>query len=223
VNQGRRNGRQEIADLLEYAEQWAMFILPNLLWCILSLPIVTLPAATAGLFAVMSQKARGQQPEVFQVFFHAMRRLWLPATVIFLVDMAAGGLIVVNLTIFPMMNITSNPLAFLSWSVTLFVALLLALVNLYLWSLLVLVDGTLRQITTTACQIAFTFPLWSAGILVLAIVPILVSLLLPQAFFVLVTFSLVAYIINRGTWQIIRRFLSPEILKTLETGQSPLT
>src|SRR5947207_2826244 len=103
--------------MLEQAEKWANFVLANLLWSVFALPIITLPAATAGLFTVMSQRVRGQQTELFQEFFGAMRRLWRKATIIALLNLLLAGLLFINLSIFRLMN-TLDLMAFLSRSVT---------------------------------------------------------------------------------------------------------
>ncbi|MEO8393584.1 MAG: DUF624 domain-containing protein [Chloroflexota bacterium] len=60
----RRN--DGLFDLLDKA---GTFVLANLFWVLLSIPIVTLPIATAGLFATMSFWVRGKSPEVFRNFF----------------------------------------------------------------------------------------------------------------------------------------------------------
>src|SRR5258708_35686948 len=130
--------------MLAALEKWASFVLANLLWSIFVIPVVTIPAATAGLFSVMSKRVRGQQHELFAEFFGSMRRLWLKATIVALVDLLLGGLLVVNLSIFPMMS-ANDVLGIISRSVTLFVGLLAVLVNLYVWSLMVMIEQPLRQ------------------------------------------------------------------------------
>ena len=88
--------REERDELATHIEGWATFIFSNLIWALLSLPLVTLPAATAGLFAYMSGRARGVPGELFSVFLGAMRRLWLKATLLVGLDVALGALIVLN-------------------------------------------------------------------------------------------------------------------------------
>ena len=51
-------------------------VLANLLWFIFAVLIVTLPAATAGLFAVLVPLVRGRDVEIFATFFGTMRRQW---------------------------------------------------------------------------------------------------------------------------------------------------
>jgi uncharacterized membrane protein YesL len=212
----RRNLRQDAADLFDQFDKWSAFVLANLLWCILSIPLVTLPAATAGLFAVMSLRVRGKQPELFQEFFGAMRRLWLKASVVALADLAVGGLIAINLFIFPMMDM-ANPIVFISRSVTLFVALSLLLINLYVWSLMVLFEGmTLKQLFETSFKLVFAYPVWSILVLVAALVPVVISLVFPQIVFLVFTISCFVLIVNMGTWRMIRRHTSEDDLKQLE-------
>lgn len=194
-------------------------MLSNLLWLLLSLPIITLPAATAGLFAVMSGYARGQRRETFQTFFGAMRQYWLGSSIIVLVDFFIGLLLYLNLTIFTLMDM-SNPVAVLSQSVTIFAGVLLVLVNIYVWPLLVLglfdTPPELRGLIRAAVKLVMAQPLWSLVIVVAAIFPLMLSAILPMAVLVLFMVALTAYIISWGAWQIIRRYLSPEELRQIE-------
>lgn len=135
-------------DLLEQIDYWASFIMVNLLWVFCSLPLVTLPAATAGLFAVMARLSQGEAPNVYSTFFEAMRTHWKASTGLVLLNVGVFALICVNLSIFPMMS-SFHPIAILSRSVTLFVALLLIMVNGYAWPLLVTREHALRPFAHT--------------------------------------------------------------------------
>ncbi len=210
--------RRQYEELWEQLDRWGTFILANLLWVVLALPLITLPAATAGLFAVMSRRARGQQPELFRVFFGAMRQYWWRALALALADVLLFGLIAVNLRLFPLMSIT-DPLAWMSGSVTLAAGLVLLLANLYVWPLLILFDLPLRPLATMALKLVFAHPLESLGVLAAALVPVLISVLLPRAVFLFVTVALCAYIICWGTWRVLRPHLSEDELQALEIRQ----
>ena len=179
-------GGEENAEFADQVEKWGAFILANILWSILSAFIITMPAATAGLFAVMSERARGKPYNVFQQFFGAMTRLWLKATLLMGINILVGGLVALNLSIFPRMDM-SDPFAFVARSVTIAVAAAALLVNLYAWSLLVVLDVPLRSILAAAFKLAFAYPLWSIGVMIAAAAPIIISLMLPQGVFVLAT------------------------------------
>lgn len=202
--------QKERAELAEHAEAWGTFVLANIVWAILSIPLVTLPAVTAGLFAFLSARARGEQPNFFQTFFEGIRQHWRKATLLALIDVCVGGMIGANTLILSHMNVSTDPIAFLSRSVTLFAALALLLINLYAWHLMVLLENlTVRQIMTSSVKLVFTHPLWSLGILIAASLPFLISFLLPQGIFVIATASIVTWIICKGTWIIIRQHLVP--------------
>ncbi len=199
----------ERAELAEQAEKWGALILANILWAILSIPLITMPAATAGLFNYMSARVRGLQPDFFRVFFEGMRLYWRKATVIGLIDALVGGLVILNVSIFPYMDFRADPIAFLSRSVTIFAALALLLINLYAWSLMVILPAlTIRQILVNAAMFVFTHPLWSIVVLIAAVLPVVISLFLPRGMFVIATASACVLIVCMGTWRVIRQHLT---------------
>jgi uncharacterized membrane protein YesL len=183
--------------LFNFLDKAGTFVLANLLFVLLAIPLVTIPAATAGLFATMTKWARGQQPEVFRDFFAGMRRHWRSATLIGVIDLLIGGLIVLNLSIFRLMNL-SQIVVVLSQSATLFLALTAICANLYLFPLLVMFeDVPLRRLIETSVKLVFAFPLWSLVLLALVALPVLLNLfVLPAAILVLVTFSTIALLVS---------------------------
>lgn len=203
--------KSERAELARQAESWATFILANLLWCIASIPVVTLPAATAGLFAVMMARARGETIHTIEVFLSTMRRLWLKATLVMALNVAGGELVVLNTAIFPHMDMSADPLAFAARSVTLFAGLTLLMLNVYLWPLLVLLDEMpLRQLVETAARLVFAHPLWSLLIVVAVAFIVGFSLLLPRGVFAIATASASSLIVYLGAWRVIQRHLPDE-------------
>jgi uncharacterized membrane protein YesL len=191
-------------DFLEQIDYWASFIMVNLLWVLCAIPLVTLPAATAGLFAVTARMSQGEAPNVFSTFFGAMRTHWKTSTGLAVLNIAVIALIAVNLSIFPMMS-GFNPMAILSRSVTLFVTLLLVMVNGYAWPLLVTRELALRPLLTTALQMVFAMPLHSVGVLLALCLPFGISIFLPAAALVLITFSCAAYAINAVAGRALKR------------------
>lgn len=205
----RSTPRDERDALARHIESWSGFVFANILWAVLSIPLITLPAATAGLFAYMSGRARGQPTELLTTFFGAMRRLWPKATLLMTLNVLVGGLVVLNLWIFTRMDLDRELIGLASRSVTFFVAYVLLLVNLYAWSLLVArEDLPVGVLLKSALALAFTHPIWSTAVLVAAALPVLISLLLPRGIFVLGTISAVVLISTMGTWRVIRRHLA---------------
>jgi uncharacterized membrane protein YesL len=197
------------SNLMDYADRWSNFALANLLWVILALPLITLPAATAGLFATMSKWARGTRPSVIPDFFNAMSRYWLKASLLALLDVFASGFLLLNMSIVQTMD-SGNPMTLLSGGAVLFFGLLLALTNLYVWPLLVIVDLPLWQLIRTAYSLALSYPLRSVLMLGLALLPVVVCLLLPRAFMLFGAFSGATFIMTWGTWRVVDRHMAQE-------------
>ncbi|MBC7813085.1 MAG: DUF624 domain-containing protein [Burkholderiales bacterium] len=207
--------RQRNAEFFDRLDRASSLILANLLWAVLSIPLVTLPAATAGLFATVAPLARGGHAEVFRDFFGGMRLYWKKATVIGLIDVLIGAWIAFNVLIFQRMDI-AQPLTLLSQSTTLFVALAALMVNLYLWPLLVTFDQPLRSLLANALRLTFAHPAWSIGMLAVALVLIFLSLFLPSAFLVVGLVSVIAWLICWAAWRVIRRYVAEEERAKLE-------
>jgi len=218
VLQGKENQQSGI-DLSDLLDRVSGFALANLLWVLLSLPIVTLPAATAGLFAATSPWARGKTGELFRDFFDGMRQCWFKSTVVVVLDLAVGGLVAINLTIFRMMNL-SQPLTVMSQSAMLCVALLIVMVNLYIWPLMILFNMPLNQLFLASLQMVFAYPWRSLLLLLAGLVPLLLGLVLPAAVMIIVSVSASALLINWGAWRVIRLFIAAEDLAKLEVKSS---
>ncbi len=73
-----------------------LLILANLLWILLSLPIVTAPAATAGLFYLASRITRRENPSLRDLLT-GFRLFFRPALVIGLVDTAIAIILWINI------------------------------------------------------------------------------------------------------------------------------
>jgi uncharacterized membrane protein YesL len=189
-------------------------VLANMLWVVFALLIIPLPAATAGLFAVLAPLVRNRDSEMFATFFGTMRRQWLKSTVIVVADGAIGGLLVLN---FRLLNVI-EPEQTLLWilrSVYAFIGIAVLMVNLYLWPLLVLFDLRLRRLVSVSFRLAFGHPAWSLLSIGMAALPFALAVIVPPALSIAIVVSLVALIVNWTAWQVIRRYATPEELAEL--------
>lgn len=221
VIRGKQNQQSGI-DLFDILDRISGFALANLFWVFLSLPIVTMPAATAGLFAVTSPWSRGKTGELFRDFFEGMRQCWWKSTVVGLLDAAIGGLVVINLSIFRLMNMP-QPLIILLQSVTLFIGILTPMVNMYIWPLMVLFDMSVSNLLSTSLRMVFAHPWRSLFLLLAGLVPLLLGLVLPVAVVIMISFSTCALLISRGAWHVIRLYIAEEELIKLEVRSSLLS
>lgn len=191
------------------------FVLANVLWFLLALPVITLPAATAGLFATLAPLVRGRDGELFATFFGTMRRQWLKSTLILVADAAIALLLALNFTLLSQMPLPA-PVFWLFRGLYIFLAISALMINLYLWPLLVLFDFPLRRLFRVSAALAFAHPVWSLFTLGLALLPLALALFVPLLFSALLVFSTIVLIINWGAWRIIEKYVSPEDLAGLD-------
>lgn len=193
------------------------FVLANMVWFVFAVMIIPLPAATAGLFAVLAPWVRGRDVEFFSTFFGTMRHKWLKSTAIVLIDLAIAGLLVLNFRILNHMELP-DPALWLFRGLYLTMALAALLTNLYLWPLLVLFDLPFRRLLSVSLRMAFVYPLWSLLTLGLALLPLSLGLFAPLWLGVLGIVSACVLIVNWGTWRIIRQVATPDELAELENA-----
>jgi hypothetical protein len=72
---------------------------------------------------------------------------------------------------------------------------------------LVTVNPPLKALLKNAVKLAFAHAFWGLLVLAGSLLPLFISLLLPQAFLVTVTFAAMALIIYAGAWRVLRRYL----------------
>ncbi len=208
--------RNQNTELFGWADRAGTFILANLLWVLLALPIITIPLATAGLFATLAPWGRGKPSEVFRDFFSGIREHWRQAMLIGVIDLLLGGLIAVNFSIFRLMNM-SQPVALLSQSINVFVGLVLVTVNLYIWPMLVTFELPLRDLLETAVKLVFAHPPASIGMLLVTLAILLGSTLLPAMFLLLASFSTCTLFISWGVWRVVRGHIAQDERARLES------
>jgi len=200
------------------ADKVGTFLFANFIWVALSITIIGIPFATVGITAMMSAWLQDRQPELFKVFGGAIRDHWRKALVIGILDLVVGGLIYINFSIFQIMEY-DNIIAILSRTMTVCVLVILVAINIYVWSCIPLLNLTIRNHLKLSAILVLTYPFHSLGITLVVLLPILINLFLPVAFFLFVTVSMMAYLGMRGTWWMLNRHFSDEDLQALLIDQ----
>jgi uncharacterized membrane protein YesL len=181
------------------------FAVVNLLWVVSILFVVTIPLATVGLFAVFSDWVRGKDSEALTRFGGAIRQHWIKACLIGLIDGVVLGVIAFNLHILPQMDLPIS-IYYPFLGVMLFIGLLVVMVNLYIWSLLVMYDLDLKRLINIAIKLSVGHLGWTVQLLVLTGGVLMMGLFLPALISVLVLFSGCAYLMTWGAWRIIQQY-----------------
>ena len=212
-------GRQGF-DFMELANTVSTFVLLNMLWLFCSLLVITMPAATAALFATIAPWGRGQSPsQPIANFFVAMKKYALKATAVALINLLVGSLVIFNFLVLRQIG-TDQILPVMTLIVTSLITILLLLGNVYVWPLLVTVDLPFKALLKNTVKLAVTHPFWGLLAVIGGSIPLLISLILPQAFLLTVTFAAMALIIYASAWRIIRRYLSEKELQDLRGFRS---
>lgn len=199
----------------EALQKASSFILANLLWILFAIPVFTLPAATAGLFATLGPWVRGKPSSVFPDFFEGMRRYWVKSVLVAAVDVGIGGIVGMNLLIIYSMSLPRIP-AMLALGATLAVALSTILVNIYIWPTMIMFELSFRQLLGDSITLVVRHPWWS--ILTLGIILSIAgaSILLPRFFLLFATFSGCTLVMSWGQWRVMRRYIEAGELARLE-------
>jgi uncharacterized membrane protein YesL len=181
------------------------FAILNVLWVISVVFIVTIPAATVGLFAVMTDWVRGHNSEAFARFFGAIRQHGLKASLIGLLDAVIVGLLAFNLHLIPQMGLPMG-IYYPFLGITAFIGVLVLMSNLYIWPLLVTYDLTINRLIDVAVRLSINHFGWTACLLLMTGFVLMLSFVLPAIISVLLLFSSCAYLMTWGAWHIIQRY-----------------
>ena len=203
--------------LLEHLQDYAAFVLANLLWLLGSLPLVSLPAATAGLSAVMDEwVGQRRRPPVVETFFGAARRQFGRATVVVLTTAAIALPLVLDLLIVRR-SAEPGPLLLAARGLSLAGLAFLAAVNLVLWPSL---DSgrPLGVLARRAAKVVLLRPLPSLLTLGGTALALALALFLPRAVFLFAGPACAALLACWGVSRIERRLPAALSRETVAGG-----
>ena len=158
-----------------------MLVVANILWLLLSLPIVTWPAATAGLFYLVRrvvQEELGASPRDASLgdFWDGFRQYWLRSSVLAVIDLAGLGVIAVALVFYG--GSTEEPLRWLVGPIGL-IGLVWITAQLYVYPLLLERSGSRPwEIMREALLMVIGYPLSSLSLLITVIILLIAAVAL---------------------------------------------
>jgi uncharacterized membrane protein YesL len=173
-----------------------MLVVANILWLLLSLLIVTWPAATAGLFYLVRRVVQEELDSPLQEarladFWHGLRQYWLRSSVLSIIDLTGLGMIAVALVFYG--GSTREPLRWLVGPIGL-IGLAWITAQLYVYPLLLERAGSRPwEIMREALLMALGYPLSSLSLLVTVLVLAIAAVVLAGPV-LLVFFSAIAMI-----------------------------
>ena len=221
-----QNGRARAADLLRPAFKrsiWSTYdhigllVLANLLWVVLCLPVVTAPAATAGLFHLARQIARGKDVSL-RDFFVGFRGRFFPALKVGLVDLAALLVLWVNIDFYSHMRGGAVIPGMILAAAMVWVAAFFLLMHVHLYPLLAGGESSLRQLLRKSALLTLDNLAFTIGIAFQAF-SLSVLCVVTGAGLVLINASAEAVLLTVGHRELLRKYSddperSPELPET---------
>ena len=156
-----------------YWRRLGLMVLANILWVLASLPIVTWPAATAGLYTLVRRVVSEELDDAaidarIGDFWDGFRAHWKRGTLATLIDLAGLGLIVVALVFYG--RSPAEPLRWLIGPITLILIAWLA-ANLYVYPLLLhRRHASPLRVVREALLTALAYPLTSGSLLLTSLI-----------------------------------------------------
>ena len=156
-----------------YWRRLGLMVLANIVWLLASLPIVTWPAATAGLYALVRRVVAEELDDAavdarLGDFWDGFRAHWQRATLVTLLDLAGAAIIVVAFVSYGRSPV--DPLRWLVGPIALVLMAWLA-ASLYVYPLLLhRLDASAWQVMRQALLIVLAYPLTSGSLLVTSLV-----------------------------------------------------
>ena len=158
-----------------------MLVVANILWLLLSLPIITWPAATAGLFYLVRRVVQEEleaSPRDARLgdFWDGFRQYWLRSSLLTVIDLAGLGVIAVALVFYG--GSTEEPLRWLVGPIGL-IGLVWITAQLYIYPLLLERTGSRPwEIMREALLMTVGYPLSSLSLLVTVLVLLIAAVAL---------------------------------------------
>jgi len=172
------------------------FLIGNVFWILVSIPIITIPAATGALFYMVQRVVSEEEDNTPEWsgqkdFWVGLRLHWLRSTLVGFLDLAV--LIVLLVTLQFYLTRSEEYLRWLAGPVLIFLVMWIGM-QLFLFPLLIqFPDEPLVQLAKRAVLLVLGYPLYCLVLVVLLIVLLVASIALagPVLFF---TFSLTAVV-----------------------------
>jgi uncharacterized membrane protein YesL len=153
------------------------YITLNLLFLVFCIPIVTIPAAMAGLFAVSRKIVYEDEPAIFSVFWMGFRQNLKQSSI---VGLAILVLLVLFTIDFRVVHMAFGGVFMIAWDVLMLIAIA---TFIHVYPLMVHMNLTTRQLVLNALKLTMVKPLLTLCNIVLLLGFIYLSSIIPILFF----------------------------------------
>ena len=183
------------------------FVLANLVWIALSIPIITAPAATAALFD-LGRRAAGGEPVGVKQLGGAFRRHFVPALRLALFDLVVAALLWFNVDFYSHLGSWATLPGFLLAGLMIWVAGFWILMHAHLLPVLVGGERRFAHLLRKSALLTLDNLGYTIGVTVQALALLAISLL-TGAGFLLVGGSLIAVLLSTGHRELLAKYAPP--------------
>ncbi|MFH1689551.1 MAG: YesL family protein [Candidatus Eisenbacteria bacterium] len=181
-----------------------LLVLANLIWLVLCLPVVTAPVATAGLFHLAREIARGNGVSL-RDFFSGFRSLFLPAVKLGLVDLAVLLALWINVDFYSHLRGGATIPGMVLAAAMVWTAAFFLLMHAHLYPLLTAGETSLRQLLRKSALLTLDNLAFTIGITLQAL-SLSVLCIITGAGLVLINGSAVAVLLATGHRELLRKY-----------------
>jgi uncharacterized membrane protein YesL len=192
-----------------------LLVLANLLWIVLSLPIVTAPAATAGLFHIAARIDRGDDASLHH-FFAGFRLRFVPALKLGIVDLAALLVLWVNIDFYSHLRGVGTLPGMILAAAMVWLGAFYFLMHAHLYPLLTEGETSLRQLLRKSALLTLDNLAFTVGITFQSL-SLSILCVVTGAGLVLINGSLVAVLLTAGHRELRGKYHSWEDRPSPET------
>ncbi|MGQ9632435.1 MAG: YesL family protein [bacterium] len=180
-------------------------ILYNVLWFVLSIPVVTLPAATSALYRITRIMVDEKEP-TFRDFFVTFKGYFLRSLLLFLVVGAIVGVIVTNILSLGRIEIVNRFISYIFLVVNLWLLIFVALMLVYIMPCFIFYNQRIKQTLKASALLVLSHP--AQTFLVLIVTVILQLILVPGPMLFMTAFTSVLH--QNLTVEILKKYIKDE-------------
>jgi uncharacterized membrane protein YesL len=185
-----------------------LLVLANLIWLLLCIPVITAPAATAGLFRLASTIDHGEEASLHQLFV-GVRTHFVAALKVGLFDLASLLLLWINIDFYSHLRGPATVPGMVLAAAMIWLALFLMLMHAHLYPLLADGEKSLKQLLRKSALLTLDNPAFTIGITLQA-VSLGVLCVITGAGLFLVSGSLTASLLEAGHRELMAKYRSGE-------------
>lgn len=163
-------------------------VILNLLWVLCCMPLITAGAATSALYAVIIQMIRGEDAYIAKSFFASMKQNLRQGTVLWLMLLAAAGILVFDLSFSSQAPLRGAQFLFILFAM---LAVILALSAVYIFPIQAVFENSLKRTLKNALFMGIAFLPFSVLAAVLALGPFAVLFVFSEKIWTALFFDLV--------------------------------